>query len=165
MDEENGSYAATVPRMRIGVACELCRVRKVKCNGQQPCPNCWQHGISCVYRAGPPRASRRRKPVTSSHDLRLRTKFPIESTESATPHRSGYYPARIKRQMDLRAGIGVSNSRTGSFQFYGEFKGSAFSFSLVLKISTSLSCRAIVPFQFHSACLPENLSDNTHNTQ
>ncbi|KAI9037657.1 fungal specific transcription factor domain-containing protein [Aspergillus affinis] len=34
-------------------------------------------------------------------------------------HRARYDPVQLKRQTEMRAGIGVSNTKNGSFQFYG----------------------------------------------
>lgn len=36
---------------KISKACEPCRRRKIKCNGQQPCALCQQHPAHCQYRA------------------------------------------------------------------------------------------------------------------
>ncbi|RTE70341.1 hypothetical protein BHE90_015271 [Fusarium euwallaceae] len=36
-------------RSKCSVACVHCRLRKVKCNGGQPCPNCVDHRSDCVY--------------------------------------------------------------------------------------------------------------------
>jgi hypothetical protein len=36
---------------KISKACEPCRRRKVKCNGEQPCGLCQQHPAHCLYRA------------------------------------------------------------------------------------------------------------------
>lgn len=36
-------------RRRISKACNYCRQRKIKCNGEMPCSNCDNHSIECVY--------------------------------------------------------------------------------------------------------------------
>lgn len=36
---------------KISKACEPCRRRKIKCNGEQPCGLCQQHPAQCSYRA------------------------------------------------------------------------------------------------------------------
>ncbi|OJZ80193.1 hypothetical protein ASPFODRAFT_148154 [Aspergillus luchuensis CBS 106.47] len=108
-------------RTRISRACEICRVRKVKCSGNQPCANCWQHGFACTYRTEG-RPSRRKRPVTLPHGLSLQVKAATDAPKP-TPIRSSrrmrYDPVHLKRQMEMRAGIGVSNTKNGSFQFYG----------------------------------------------
>lgn len=39
------------PRKRVGVACEVCRVRKTKCDAKRPtCSFCSQSGAICEYR-------------------------------------------------------------------------------------------------------------------
>jgi hypothetical protein len=37
------------PRRRVIRACEPCKVRKVKCNGQQRCQQCSHLGLRCIY--------------------------------------------------------------------------------------------------------------------
>ncbi|PTB37859.1 uncharacterized protein TrAFT101_005267 [Trichoderma asperellum] len=34
----------------IGKACEACRVRKTRCDGNEPCARCLNRNVSCVYR-------------------------------------------------------------------------------------------------------------------
>ncbi|EPX75151.1 transcription factor [Schizosaccharomyces octosporus yFS286] len=43
-------------KKRINRACDLCRKRKIRCDGKQPaCSNCLNHNMSCVYTARPKR--------------------------------------------------------------------------------------------------------------
>ncbi|KAH8880858.1 hypothetical protein GQ53DRAFT_848578 [Thozetella sp. PMI_491] len=44
-----------MPQLRASRACISCRTRKVRCTGEQPCPECVHLGIGCNF--GPPRAS------------------------------------------------------------------------------------------------------------
>jgi hypothetical protein len=38
------------PRIGVSIACESCRKRKVRCNGDRPqCANCTRNGVSCTY--------------------------------------------------------------------------------------------------------------------
>lgn len=50
-------------RIRVSKACETCRRRKKKCDGNEPCQNCQPAGTECLYRikarARPSRASTR----------------------------------------------------------------------------------------------------------
>ncbi|KAJ5398593.1 hypothetical protein N7465_009082 [Penicillium sp. CMV-2018d] len=116
--KDDGSRPGTKGRLRTDVACEIYRIRKTKCNSKQPCIHCWQHDMICIYREGPARTSRRKNPVTPSHEVGRSIKVLKELKKTSTPPGFGYDPAQIKKQIDLRAGISVSNSRTGSFQFY-----------------------------------------------
>ncbi|KAF2493489.1 hypothetical protein BU16DRAFT_513429 [Lophium mytilinum] len=38
------------PRKRVAVACEVCRVRKTRCDTKRPCGFCTSSGLQCVYR-------------------------------------------------------------------------------------------------------------------
>ncbi|KIW01031.1 hypothetical protein, variant 2 [Verruconis gallopava] len=42
--------AKNYPRKRVAVACEVCRLRKTKCDAKRPCSFCTEAGIECVYR-------------------------------------------------------------------------------------------------------------------
>ncbi|PYH92314.1 hypothetical protein BO71DRAFT_485549 [Aspergillus ellipticus CBS 707.79] len=109
MSSKTDNPAVSIQRSRIGRACEACRARKIKCNG-----------ITCVYRLSS-RAPRRRHPVILAqpgHPIKKHRGIPNTAAEKAS-HRLRYDPAQLKKQMELRAGIGVSNTKTGSFQFYG----------------------------------------------
>lgn len=48
IDNMNGSDYPIV-RRRISKACNYCRQRKIKCNGNTPCLNCKNHQIECTY--------------------------------------------------------------------------------------------------------------------
>lgn len=49
------------PRQRLRMACEPCRERKRKCDGNRPCDHCRGYGFDCLYRSTP--RSRRRRPA------------------------------------------------------------------------------------------------------
>lgn len=36
-------------KKRINKACELCKKRKVKCDGKKPCANCVKYNHICIY--------------------------------------------------------------------------------------------------------------------
>lgn len=110
---------------RITRACEQCRGRKVRCDGQRPCSGCRGGGAACLYSSGP---RRRRVAGNSRNDQRqIRDKpTPINGTSSPGLTNVGpetpnvcHDPVQFKRLQELRAGIGISNSDTGAFQFYG----------------------------------------------
>lgn len=46
--------AKSYPRKRIAIACDVCRLRKTRCNAQKPCSFCKEAGVNCVYRGGAP---------------------------------------------------------------------------------------------------------------
>ncbi|KAH7024536.1 putative fungal-specific transcription factor [Microdochium trichocladiopsis] len=49
------------PRLKTYIACEACRLRKSKCDGQSPaCSKCTSRGIPCVYNQQARRSSRKK---------------------------------------------------------------------------------------------------------
>ncbi|OAQ60504.1 C6 transcription factor [Pochonia chlamydosporia 170] len=40
---------------KISRACDACRVRKVKCNGDQPCAQCAHLNLACIFAPAPPK--------------------------------------------------------------------------------------------------------------
>ncbi|KAJ8654016.1 hypothetical protein O0I10_010352 [Lichtheimia ornata] len=51
--KSTGSFSSSVPPRRLssGSACEVCRRRKTKCDGGNPCAFCSANRIECVHRA------------------------------------------------------------------------------------------------------------------
>lgn len=103
---------------RIPLACDYCRVRKVKCDGTNPCSGCRRAGQKCIFHGRRKRRSRKEKDNLSSstatptlpsldHSLKTGRKPALND------------PVHFKKQRELRAGFGVSDAATGSFQFYG----------------------------------------------
>ena len=110
------------PRERVPRACEHCRSRKIKCNGEQPCNACSRNPQRCVYRTG---SIRNRKSRQNREQPRTPATLLPAPQSPAVPGECPNIrlvddPAHYKRQYELRAGIGVSNPETGNFQFYGE---------------------------------------------
>ncbi|CAI4047964.1 hypothetical protein SKDZ_13G1510 [Saccharomyces kudriavzevii ZP591] len=52
-------------RLRVQKACELCKKRKVKCDGNKPCLNCFKHQKECRYEFKATNRRRRRRQATS----------------------------------------------------------------------------------------------------
>ncbi|KAB8218897.1 hypothetical protein BDV33DRAFT_174655 [Aspergillus novoparasiticus] len=48
MDNDSGSKPHT--STRITIACERCRVKKIRCNGRRPCGNCSEMNADCIFR-------------------------------------------------------------------------------------------------------------------
>ena len=53
---------------KISKACEPCRRRKIKCNGEQPCGLCQQHPAHCLYRAKARDRASARQRVSRTND-------------------------------------------------------------------------------------------------
>lgn len=58
---------------KISKACEPCRRRKIRCNGQQPCQLCQQTPANCVYRA------------KARHRMSARQKAALDNNDTNTP--------------------------------------------------------------------------------
>ncbi|CCF55651.1 hypothetical protein KAFR_0A02130 [Kazachstania africana CBS 2517] len=43
------SKSTTKQRLRVQKACDICKRRKVKCDGLSPCSNCIRHNVDCTY--------------------------------------------------------------------------------------------------------------------
>ena len=56
-------------KWRISKACEVCRTRKLRCNGEDPCERCQLRNLTCVYREkarNRPRKLRQHPPVSTA---------------------------------------------------------------------------------------------------
>ncbi|KNE54290.1 hypothetical protein AMAG_00277 [Allomyces macrogynus ATCC 38327] len=91
----NGSSAGALtdaPRPRpprIALACDPCRSRKVKCDGQQPCASCRRSSYPCTYLNPPKRrqakAAAARKPATTTAVSTLASASASASAPATTP--------------------------------------------------------------------------------
>ncbi|AGO12523.1 AaceriAER183Cp [[Ashbya] aceris (nom. inval.)] len=61
------SEAKTGTRKRVSKACDICRAKKIRCNGEEPCVNCEKFNLECAYthvikrrQAAPTRVSNRK---------------------------------------------------------------------------------------------------------
>ncbi|KAE8348399.1 fungal-specific transcription factor domain-containing protein [Aspergillus coremiiformis] len=135
------------PRERVPRACEHCRSRKIKCNGEQPCSACARNPQRCAYRTGSIRTRKNRH--TKEQPRAPATLLPAVSQ---SPALHGDYPnirliddpAHYKRQYELRAGIGASNPETGNFQFYGPSSCAAFLQRVYQRIQNSSSRESLL---------------------
>ncbi|KAG8669526.1 hypothetical protein FPOAC2_08858 [Fusarium poae] len=55
-------------KWRISKACQECRAKKIKCNGETPCQNCRMRNLSCVYREKARNRTRKVKPRTAAYE-------------------------------------------------------------------------------------------------
>ncbi|KAJ5335528.1 hypothetical protein N7452_007931 [Penicillium brevicompactum] len=133
---------------RISRACEQCRGRKVRCDGQRPCSGCQGGGAACLYSSGP---RRRRVAGNSRNDQRQSRDKPTPINGTSSPGLTNvgpetpnvcHNPVQFKRLQELRAGIGISNSDTGAFQFYGPSSH----FCFVQRIYQRISRKTHEPF-------------------
>ncbi|PYI00446.1 hypothetical protein BO78DRAFT_424478 [Aspergillus sclerotiicarbonarius CBS 121057] len=133
------------PGARIPRACERCRSRKVRCDGQSPCAGCRPRSLACLYRPAARPARQRKK--QSHRD--------VSASASATSaaRRILHDPIQFKRHRELRAGIGVSNVDTGSFQFYGPSSHFCFIQRMCQRIARSTNESLLTP----SDAVPEGV--------
>ncbi|KIK65651.1 hypothetical protein GYMLUDRAFT_364676 [Collybiopsis luxurians FD-317 M1] len=69
-EEKTDTSRKTQARARVWRACEVCRKRKVKCNGQEPCSYCISSGKLCSFKDINDNAASARQ-QTNSVDVRL----------------------------------------------------------------------------------------------
>ncbi|KAH6893126.1 hypothetical protein B0T10DRAFT_266450 [Thelonectria olida] len=74
-------------KWRISKACQECRVKKIKCNGQTPCESCRFRGLDCVYREKARNRMRKSKPRMAAYET-IMSQEPREST-SLDPSEAG----------------------------------------------------------------------------
>jgi hypothetical protein len=48
-DDGAGASRKRAPITRISTACNACRTRKYRCNGETPCSNCIRSRIACIF--------------------------------------------------------------------------------------------------------------------
>ncbi|KAH4094357.1 hypothetical protein HBH96_204360 [Parastagonospora nodorum] len=79
--QQSSSHAR---RHKTSMACNYCRVKKIKCDGAHPCANCKDHGMSCAFAA-----TRRRHTATTNASTRayeiLRLRDRLSRVESRLP--------------------------------------------------------------------------------
>jgi hypothetical protein len=85
IEKPNNSDSSSL-RRRIPKACNYCRQRKIKCNGDSPCLNCVNHKIDCVYSKTVRKRKRQQVKKLSLQDLNKRAnkldqKFEILSNQ------------------------------------------------------------------------------------
>ncbi|SMN21773.1 similar to Saccharomyces cerevisiae YMR019W STB4 Protein that binds Sin3p in a two-hybrid assay [Maudiozyma saulgeensis] len=73
-------------RIRVGKACEDCKRRKVKCDGNSPCHNCVAHQVACAYdySSGKPRGKYKKK-------SKLNGNLPTKNSSSNLNDSNGVY--------------------------------------------------------------------------
>ncbi|KAE8410782.1 hypothetical protein BDV36DRAFT_276713 [Aspergillus pseudocaelatus] len=100
---------------RIWRACEQCRARKVRCDGSTPCSRCRARGCPCEYRPS------MQTQVTKDRESRQSQEYPSQAHCPPDKRLSAIRqdPILLKRNREIRLGLGISNVETGSFQFYG----------------------------------------------
>ncbi|RFN51479.1 hypothetical protein FIE12Z_4215 [Fusarium flagelliforme] len=93
-------------KWRISKACQECRAKKIKCNGETPCQNCRMRNLSCVYREKARNRTRKVKPRTAAYET-IMSHDAMEST-SLEPSDEGTVPPTPSA--DDAASIGPSGS-------------------------------------------------------
>ena len=146
---------------RVLRACDRCRSRKVRCDGNSPCAGCRPGGHACFFR--PPRQTRQKRQHTqrlpsTSAQISLPESSPVISSRSTA--RALHDPVQFKRQMELRAGIGVTNVDTGSFQFYGKLSVLVVPFAFDLDYRELSGYRTFISFLFRPTHVSEDGTKN-----
>ncbi|KAF4974995.1 hypothetical protein FZEAL_8179 [Fusarium zealandicum] len=75
-------------KWRISKACQECRIKKIKCNGETPCNHCSLRGLSCLYREKARNRTRKAKPRTAAYES-IMSHEAMEATSSLEPSEEG----------------------------------------------------------------------------
>lgn len=98
-------------KRRISKACQECRTRKIKCNGQTPCQSCRFRGYSCTYREKARNRMRKVRDAVDRDTQRLQRGSCISEPESpaaARLHRHAYTPYTESAASSQNANVGSS---------------------------------------------------------
>ncbi|KAM0343592.1 hypothetical protein ACHAPU_008343 [Fusarium lateritium] len=95
-------------KWRISKACQECRTKKIKCNGDSPCQNCRMRNLSCVYREKARNRTRKVKPRTAAYET-IMSHDAMEST-SLEPSDEGTVPPTPTPNADDAASTGPAGS-------------------------------------------------------
>jgi len=140
-------------KKRITRACNICRARKVKCDGNVPCSRCLDSHVDCIYPGG----------VRSRSDIRPIAPRPIKRQQLSSVqtlqepelnNRTYDDPVTHKKQQELRAGIGAFDSNTDAYQFYGPSSH----FSFVQRLYQRIRRQSNAPLN-ESRQVPEGLKN------
>lgn len=117
----NSTTGSVRVRPRTSRACNVCRARKVKCDGNLPCRKCAQSRIDCIYPGGVKSRSDGTKRPIAPKPTQQRKEPSEAGTDQATQPNTRTYddPVTNKKQQELRAGIGAFDRNTDAYQFYG----------------------------------------------
>lgn len=116
-------------RTKVPKACEPCRRRKVKCNGEHPCPNCRSRPTECRYRLKPRIRARPSTPstnppsITSSNAVESRPRPEPGSERRIEPQDA---PSELYGTVVAAAQQAPHQSTDGSQLFYGPSSNFAF---------------------------------------
>ncbi|KAF5962303.1 hypothetical protein FBULB1_14315 [Fusarium bulbicola] len=106
----NSTATMNTTKWRISKACQECRAKKIKCNGETPCQNCSMRNLSCVYREKARNRTRKVKPRTAAYET-IMSHDAMEST-SLEPSDEGTVPPTPNA--DDTASVGPTGSAMDS---------------------------------------------------
>lgn len=111
-DPEDDHEAQEKKRLRTKTACDYCRKRKSKCNGENPCSNCLTHSKDCTYTVVPKvRKKRVSKSLSNSKDKKHNPNS-IQGLNSRLSTLEGLLSKLVKR-LDSKSLLDLGNSRSG----------------------------------------------------
>ena len=124
----NGAHGAksAMDRTKISKACEPCRRRKVKCNGEHPCPNCRSRPMECRYRL---KSRIRARHSTPSNPPSATSSNPVDSRPEPGSERRiepQDAPSELYGTVVAAAQQAPHQSTDGSQLFYGPSSNFAF---------------------------------------
>ncbi|KIV79886.1 hypothetical protein PV11_07427 [Exophiala sideris] len=82
-EPQANAYQAPIPPKRL-IACDLCRTKKIRCIGDDPCSNCIEHGTECIFSPRQRRQKRTRDGLPSLARRLSRFKDLLEAARTSS---------------------------------------------------------------------------------
>ncbi|KAG2734671.1 hypothetical protein G9P44_002677 [Scheffersomyces stipitis] len=111
-DPEDDHEAQEKKRLRTKTACDYCRKRKSKCNGENPCSNCLTHSKDCTYTVVPKVRKKRVSKSSSNSKDKKHNPNSIQGLNSRLSTLEGLLSKLVKR-LDSKSLLDLGNSRSG----------------------------------------------------
>ncbi|KAK4164019.1 transcriptional activator protein acu-15 [Cladorrhinum sp. PSN259] len=111
-------HSSRPKRSQISIACQLCRVRRTRCDGETPCRNCQTRGVTCTYS----RTEIRTLPHAYAEIERLKLRVQeLEREVEARDDRPQQWPPSSAEKEDepALAGFYASNANMPQKQLFG----------------------------------------------
>lgn len=80
-------------KWRVSKACEVCRQRKLRCNGEDPCERCQLRNLTCVYREKARNRARKHRAPPASTAASLASSEDARQSPSTHPQSSADSPS------------------------------------------------------------------------
>ncbi|KAE8135133.1 hypothetical protein BDV38DRAFT_294798 [Aspergillus pseudotamarii] len=161
-------------RIRVTRACDRCKKRKVRCNGQQPCRVCTEASVTCSYNASYSRGRRPAVRLTRSRPLAQLTASPLNpqgrdqtASHPGNPDILEESPGVVSQQsasMPLGEPVSRASPEPAQTDLHGHYVGPSSGISFLSRVQKRLEQsvsfpRSLSVFNFGDAPLPYRHTD------